>query len=332
MSDHVIHTRDLRKTYGRTHALDGLDLDVARGEVHGFLGPNGAGKSTTIRVLLGLTRANGGTATLLGGDPWHDAVQLHRRLAYVPAGVTLWPGLTGGQCIDVLGRAHGGLDEGRRRELVERFDLDPTKKTRDYSTGNKQKVSLVAALAADVDLLLLDEPTSGLDPLMEQVFQETVRERVAEGTTVLLSSHILGEVEALADRVSIIRAGRTVTTGTLADLRRSTSSLLHAVTDRPLDLEGLPGVTGLVTGEVEGRHDLRCHVDATAVAEVVGRVHAAGVHTLTITPPSLDDLFLEQYRGNGGRGATSASEEPRDQASRLDGERPRTSAGEEVAR
>ncbi|CAM4186179.1 ATP-binding cassette domain-containing protein [Janibacter anophelis] len=318
MSDHVIHTRDLRKTYGRTHALDGLDLDVARGEVHGFLGPNGAGKSTTIRVLLGLTRADGGTATLLGGDPWHDAVQLHRRLAYVPAGVTLWPGLTGGQCIDVLGRAHGGLDEGRRRELVERFDLDPTKKTRDYSTGNKQKVSLVAAMAADVDLLLLDEPTSGLDPLMEQVFQETVRERVTEGTTVLLSSHILGEVEALADRVSIIRAGRTVTTGTLADLRRSTSSLLHAVTDRPLDLEGLPGVTGLVTGEVEGRHDLRCHVDATAVAEVVGRVHAAGVHTLTITPPSLDDLFLEQYRGG--------------EASRLGRERPRTSASEEVAR
>lgn len=185
MSD-VIRTRDLRKTYGSTHALDGLDLTVGQGEVHGFLGPNGAGKSTTIRVLLGLTRADGGEVSVLGGDPWHDAVELHRRLAYVPAGVTLWPGLTGGQCIDVLGRAHGGLDEGRRRDLVERFDLDTRKRTRDYSTGNKQKVSLISALAADVDLLLLDEPTSGLDPLMEQVFQEVVRERVAGGTTVLL--------------------------------------------------------------------------------------------------------------------------------------------------
>lgn len=239
MSD-VIRTRDLRKTYGSTHALDGLDLTVGQGEVHGFLGPNGAGKSTTIRVLLGLTRADGGEVSVLGGDPWHDAVELHRRLAYVPAGVTLWPGLTGGQCIDVLGRAHGGLDEGRRRDLVERFDLDTRKRTRDYSTGNKQKVSLISALAADVDLLLLDEPTSGLDPLMEQVFQEVVRERVAGGTTVLLSSHILGEVEALADRVSIIRAGRTVTTGTLADLRRSTSSRVHAVTDSS---PGSPGST-----------------------------------------------------------------------------------------
>ena len=307
-SESVIRTADLHKTYGSTHALDGLDLTVARGEVHGFLGPNGSGKSTTIRVLLGLTRADGGEATVLGGDPWHDAVALHRRLAYVPAGVTLWPGLTGGQCIDVLGRAHGGIDEGRRAELVERFDLDTRKRTRDYSTGNKQKVSLVAALSADVELLLLDEPTTGLDPLMEQVFQEVVRERVADGATVLLSSHILGEVEALADRVSIIRAGRTVTTGTLADLRRSTSSQVHAVTDDPLDLD-LPGVTGLDTSTSEGRPEVRCHVEATAVAEVVGRVHAAGVHTLTITPPSLDDLFLEQYKGEAlrdGRFATSS--------------------------
>jgi|SRR5699024_294432 len=295
----IIHAADLHKTYGRTHALDGLDLDVTRGEVHGFLGPNGAGKSTTIRVLLGLTRADRGTVELLGGDPWHDAVELHRRLAYVPAGVTLWPGLTGGQCIDVLGRAHGGLDEGRRADLVERFDLDTRKKTRDYSTGNKQKVSLIAALAADVDLLLLDEPTSGLDPLMEQVFQDCVRERVEEGTTVLLSSHILGEVEALADRVTIIRAGRAVTSGTLADLRRSTSSQVHAVTDTAVDLDGIPGVTGLAESSSDGRPEVRCHVDATAVAEVVGRLHAAGVHTLTITPPSLDDLFLEQYRGDG---------------------------------
>lgn len=296
----VIHAHGLHKTYGSTHALDGLDLEVATGEVHGFLGPNGAGKTVTIRVLLGLTRADSGTVTLMGGDPWHDAVELHRRLAYVPAGVTLWPGLTGGQCIDVLGRAHGGIDEGRRAELVERFDLDPTKRTRDYSTGNKQKVSLISALAADVDLLLLDEPTSGLDPLMEQAFQEVVRERVASGTTVLLSSHILGEVEALADRVSIIRSGRTVTTGTLADLRRSTSSQVHAVTDRAVDLASVPGVTGIAPSTSEDRPEVRCHVDAAAVAEVVGRVHAAGVHTLTITPPSLDDLFLEQYRSAPG--------------------------------
>ncbi|NYF98165.1 ABC transporter ATP-binding protein [Janibacter cremeus] len=304
----VIDTRDLHKRYGSTHALDGLDLDVAKGEVHGFLGPNGAGKSTTIRVLLGLTRADSGDVSVLGGDPWHDAVELHRRLAYVPAGVTLWPGLTGGQCIDVLGRAHGGIDEARREQLVERFDLDTKKRTRDYSTGNKQKVSLIAALAADVDLLLLDEPTSGLDPLMEQVFQETVRERVAEGTTVLLSSHILGEVEALADRVSIIRAGRTVTTGTLTDLRRSTSSQVHAVTDREVDLESVPGVSALETSATEGRPEVRCHVDATDIAEVVGRVHAAGVHTLTITPPSLDDLFLEQYRDTPAEGADTRQE------------------------
>lgn len=309
----IIDARALHKTYGHTHALDGLDLSVAPGEVHGFLGPNGAGKTVTIRVLLGLTRADSGTVTVMGGDPWHDTVELHRRLAYVPAGVTLWPGLTGGQCIDVLGRAHGGLDEARRADLVERFDLDTRKRTRDYSTGNKQKVSLISALAADVDLLLLDEPTSGLDPLMEQVFQDVVRERVADGTTVLLSSHILGEVEALADRVSIIRAGRTVTTGTLADLRLSTSSHVHAVTDATPGLAGLAGITALDEGRIDGRFDTRCHVEATALSEVVGRIHAAGVHTLTITPPSLDDLFLEQYREAGslrdGRGAASAHAE-----------------------
>jgi ABC-2 type transport system ATP-binding protein len=309
----IIDVHALHKTYGRTHALDGLDLSVAPGEVHGFLGPNGSGKSTTIRVLLGLTRADAGDVRVLGGDPWHDAVELHRRLAYVPAGVTLWPSLTGGQCIDVLGRAHGGLDESRRTDLVERFDLDTRKRTRDYSTGNKQKVSLIAALAADVDLLLLDEPTSGLDPLMEQVFQDVVRERVAGGTTVLLSSHILGEVEALADRVSIIRAGRTVTTGTLADLRRSTSSRVHAVTDTSPGLTAMEGITALDEGSIDGRIETRCHVEAPAVSEVVGRIHAAGVHTLTITPPSLDDLFLEQYREEpslrDGRGATSAHAE-----------------------
>ena len=292
----VIHAHDLHKAYGSTHALDGLDLSVAAGEVHGFLGPNGAGKSTTIRVLLGLTRADSGDVTVLGGDPWHDAVELHRRLAYVPAGVTLWPGLTGGQCIDVLGRAHGGIDETRRAELIDRFDLDPSKRARDYSKGNRQKVSLVAALAADVDLLLLDEPTSGLDPLMEEVFQQCVRERRDQGVTVLLSSHILAEVEALADRVSIIRAGRTVTTGSLADLREHTSTQVHAITDRHLSLSDIPGVTDVVSGLADGRPEIRCHADASAIPAVVRRLHEGGVRSLTMTPPSLDDLFLQQYR------------------------------------
>ncbi|GAB3106831.1 ABC transporter ATP-binding protein [Janibacter alkaliphilus] len=298
----VIDVEGLVKTYGRTRALDGLDLRVEPGEVHGFLGPNGAGKSTTIRVLLGLARSDGGRATLFGGDPWHEATSLHRRLTYVPGDVTLWPGLSGGQCIDVLGRAHGGLDETRRAELVERFDLDTGKRARDYSKGNRQKVSLVAALAADVELLVLDEPTAGLDPLMEEVFQQCVRERREQGVTVLLSSHILGEVEALADRVSIIRAGRTVTTGTLADLREQTSTRLHAVTERDLDLAGLAGVTDVETGQADGLPETRCHVDAGAVPEAVARVHAAGVRTLTMTPPSLDDLFLDQYRGTDDEG------------------------------
>ena len=229
---HVIHIQELTKTFGKVRALDGLDLTVHPGEVHGFLGPNGAGKSTTIRILLGLIRATGGHVELFGADPWREAARLHGRLAYVAGDVALWPGLTGGQCLDVIGATHGGVDEKRREHLIERFDLDPTKRIRDYSKGNRQKVALVAALAAEADLLVLDEPTSGLDPLMEQAFQQCVRERREDGVTVLLSSHILGEVEALADRVSIIRRGRTVTTGSLADLRRHTRTSVHAVTVR----------------------------------------------------------------------------------------------------
>ena len=205
----AISVSDLVKTFGPTRALDGLDLTVATGEVHGFLGPNGAGKTTTIRVLLGLLRPDAGRARLLHGDPWHDTVALHRRLAYVPGDVSLWPKLTGGEIIDVFGRLRGDLDRVRRDELLERFELDPTKKARTYSKGNRQKVGLVAALASRAELLILDEPTSGLDPLMETVFQDCIREVKAEGRTVLLSSHILAEVEALCDRVNIIRAGRT---------------------------------------------------------------------------------------------------------------------------
>src|SRR5690349_14742818 len=199
----VIEVRGLVKQFGSFRALDGLDLEVRPGEVHGFLGPNGSGKSTTIRVLLGLLRATSGEVRLLGGDPWRDATALHRRLAYVPGDVTLWPNLSGGEVIDLLGRTRGGLDEQRRADLVRRFDLDPRKKARTYSKGNRQKVALIAALASDVELLLLDEPTSGLDPLMENVFREVIREEQhRDGRTVLLSSHILAEVEALCDRVT----------------------------------------------------------------------------------------------------------------------------------
>ena len=239
----AISVAGLVKTFGRTRALDGLDLEVATGEVHGFLGPNGSGKSTTIRVLLGLLRADRGAVSLLGGDPWRDAVGLHRRLAYVPGDVNLWPTLTGGEVIDLLGRLRGGLDATRRADLLDRFDLDPTKKARTYSKGNRQKVALVAALSAGAELLILDEPTSGLDPLMEAVFQDCIREIKAEGRTVLLSSHILAEVEALCDRVSIIRLGRTVRSGTLSDLRALTRTTVIAETDvRAVGLTQTPGV------------------------------------------------------------------------------------------
>lgn len=299
--DELIRVDGLRKKFGTVAALDGLDLSILPGEVHGFLGPNGSGKSTTIRILLGLMRADGGEATVFGRDPWRDAVDLHRRLAYVPGDVTLWPSLTGGQCIDILARAHGGIDASRRTELIERFDLDPTKRARDYSKGNRQKVSLVAALAADVELLVLDEPTSGLDPLMEEVFQQVVAERRVDGVSVLLSSHILGEVEALADRVSIIRAGRTVTSGTLTDLRRHMHSAVRAVTDRaPEDLTSLTGITEVEVSEAEGgRAEVHAAAEPDAVGPLVGRLHAAGIHTLTVTPPSLDDLFLQAYAGSG---------------------------------
>lgn len=301
--DAVIRIDGLVKTFGRARALDGLDLLVRRGEVHGFLGPNGAGKSTTIRILLGLMRADSGTATVWGADPWRDAVRLHSRIAYVPGEVTLWPRLTGGQCIDLVGRSLGGLDPARRAELVERFRLDPTRRTRDYSKGNRQKVALVAALASGAELLVLDEPTSGLDPLMERVFQDCVREAVAGGATVLLSSHIMGEVEALADRVSIIRDGRTVSSGTLADLRRHTTTAVHAVTDTdPRALERVGGIDDLRIDDAgAGRFDVRCHVPAPRLAEVTGLLHAAGIHTLTATPPSLDELFLSAYSGAGDR-------------------------------
>jgi ABC-2 type transport system ATP-binding protein len=289
----AITVTGLVKTFGPTRALDGLDLDVATGEVHGFLGPNGSGKSTTIRVLLGLLRADSGSATLLGGDPWRDAAVLHRRLAYVPGEVSIWPNLSGGEVIDLLGRLRGGLDPRRRTELLERFELDPTKKARSYSKGNRQKVALVAALASDVELLVLDEPTSGLDPLMEAEFQGCIREVTGEGRTVLLSSHILAEVEALCDRLSIIRAGRTVETGSLAELRALTRTTVSVETMRPAaELAELPGV-GRVAHPDGAR--VSFDVDTDHLDDVMAYLAPLGIRSLVSHPPTLEELFLRQY-------------------------------------
>ncbi|MGW5777266.1 ABC transporter ATP-binding protein [Streptomyces sp. NPDC003863] len=284
----------LHKSFGRTHALDGLDLTVETGEVHGFLGPNGSGKSTTIRVLLGLLRPDAGAAQLLGRDPWRDAVELHRRIAYVPGDVTLWRNLSGGEVIDLYGRlrGNGGLDKARRAELIERFELDPTKKGRTYSKGNRQKVALVAAFAADVDLLVLDEPTSGLDPLMEEVFQSCVEEARRQGRTVLLSSHILSEVEALCDRVSIIRNGRTVESGSLAELRHLTrTSVTAELAGPPNGLAHLPGVHDF---DAQGSR-VKFQVDTDKLDAVLRSLTASGVRSLTSTPPTLEELFLRHY-------------------------------------
>jgi len=287
-----IEVGKLVKTFGPTRALDGLDLSVATGEVHGFLGPNGSGKSTTIRVLLGLLRADSGITTLLGGDPWRDAVTLHRRLAYVPGDVNLWPNLTGGEIIDLLGRLRGSLNKKRRADLLERFDLDPTKKGRTYSKGNRQKVALVAALASDVELLILDEPTSGLDPLMEAVFQDCIREVKAEGRTVLLSSHILAEVEALCDKVSIIRLGKTVQSGTLTQLRHLTRTTIVAETAEPAtDLAELQGVHNLLSDNGRVHFD----VDTAHLDEAMRHLTSFGIQSLTSHPPTLEELFLRHY-------------------------------------
>jgi len=288
----VIEVAGLRKRFGAATALDGLDLTVRKGEVHAFLGPNGAGKTTTIRILLGLLRKNAGNVTVLAGDPWRDATRLHSKIAYVPGDVTLWPSLTGGEIIDLLSHLRGdGGDQKRRRELIEAFDLDPAKKARAYSKGNRQKVALIAALASDAELLLLDEPTAGLDPLMEAVFRERIEAERRDGRSVLLSSHILAEAEALADRVTIIRAGRTVETGTLAELRHLTRTTVEAQLDGPVSLEGLPGVHDAVLNG----SGLRCTVDTVSLNEVLRRLTATGVHTLTCRPPTLEELFLRQY-------------------------------------
>jgi ABC-2 type transport system ATP-binding protein len=298
MNTHAIEIAGLVKSFGHVRALDGLDLSVRAGEVHGFLGPNGAGKSTTIRVLLGLLRADAGTIRLLGGHPYTDAVSLHRRLAYVPGDVTLWPDLSGGETIDLLGQLRGGYDRKRRDDLLERFDLDPTKKGRTYSKGNRQKVAIVAALASDGELLLLDEPTSGLDPLMEAVFQECIAEVKAAGRTVLLSSHILAQVEALCDRLSIIRQGRTVETGTLSDLRHVTRITIVADTVRPAgDLASLDGIFNLRMAE--GR--IEFDVDGSQIGPAIAHLSGLGIRSLVSHPPTLEQLFLRHYDDAPGR-------------------------------
>lgn len=292
----AIEIHDLHKSFGTTKALDGLELVVQPGQIAGFLGPNGSGKSTTIRVLLGLLRADAGTVRLLDGDPWSDAVALHRRLTYVPGDVSLWPNLTGGEAIDLMARLRGGLDPHLKADLLERFELDPSKKARTYSKGNRQKVALVAAFASDAELLVLDEPTSGLDPLMEAVFTEYLRETKAAGRSVLLSSHIMSEVEKVCDTVTIIRAGRAVESGTLADLRHLTrSSVTAVVTGDPAAVATLPGVHDLATTSDTSGTRVAFDVDNETMSTVLTTLGTLGVVTFTANPPSLEELFLRHY-------------------------------------
>ncbi|WP_298868379.1 ABC transporter ATP-binding protein [uncultured Microbacterium sp.] len=292
----IISTRGLTKTYGRVHALAGLDLEVEAGQVHGFLGPNGAGKSTTIRILLGLARRSGGDASVFGMEPWGDAVQIHQRTAYVPGDVSVWPNLSGGEAIDFLARLRGARTKdaayrAERERLMTAFQFDPRKKGRAYSKGNRQKVALIAAFAVPAELYILDEPTSGLDPLMEVVFRDEVQRLRDRGATVLLSSHILSEVELLCDRVSIIRAGRIVESGTLSELRhltRTEVSFEASSDDAPA------GIPQAHDGTIEeGR--ARFTVDSDAVTAVLPVLAQRAVTGLRIEPPSLEELFLRHY-------------------------------------
>jgi ABC-2 type transport system ATP-binding protein len=302
----AIEIHSLTKNFGAVRALDGLELTVREGEVHGFLGPNGAGKSTTIRILLGVVKADSGCARLLGGDPWTNAVDLHRQIAYVPGDVTLWPNLTGGETIDLLARMRGGIDQKRRAELIERFELDPHKKARTYSKGNRQKVSLISAFSSQARLLLLDEPSSGLDPLMENVFQQCVQEARGRGVTVLLSSHILAETETLCERVTIIRAGKTVESGSLDSMRHLSRTSIKA------ELIGDPGdvtrISGVEDVSIDG-NTLRAHVDSESLGELIRVLGDAGVRSLVSQPPTLEELFLRHY-SIGGQEARSGQQVP----------------------
>lgn len=297
ISELVIDATQLVKAFGRTRALDGLDLQVGPGEVHGFLGPNGAGKSTTLRVLLGLIRPTAGSARVFGLDPWQNPARAHRDVAYVPGDVNLWPNLSGGEVIDLLTSLRGGVDERLRRDLIEEFELDPRRKARTYSKGNRQKVALIAAFARPARLYLLDEPSAGLDPVMEAVFRRQVQRVTAEGATVLLSSHILSEVEQLCEKVTIIRAGRAVESGTLAGLRHLKLTHFRVEAADPELFPSLPGVQDLIVdgGVVE------FDVDPADLAPVLQAVAAAGISGLSVSPPSLESLFLSHYRGANGQ-------------------------------
>jgi len=290
----ILKTTNLSKKFGSFTALDNVNLEVKRGEVYGFIGPNGAGKSTTIRVLLGILKATSGKATIFGQDVWKDAVDIHKRIAYVPGDVNLWPNLTGGEVIDLFVKLRGSNQQSKREELITRFDLDPTKKCRTYSKGNRQKVALISAFSSEADLYILDEPTSGLDPLMERIFQDCVYEAKEAGKSVLLSSHILSEVERLCDKVSIIREGKIIETGTLAELQHLTRTILHVETKK----------TMINLHEVKGVHDIEkngqtttLHVDTEMLEHVMKYMSSFGIVKLESAPPTLEDLFMRHYEG-----------------------------------
>lgn len=292
----VLQIKDLTKKFGKFTALNGVNFEVNEGEVFGFIGPNGAGKSTTIRILLGILKATEGEVEIFGKDAWSDAVELHKRIAYVPGDVNLWPNLTGGEVIDLFVKLRGGNDTGRREELIKRFDLDPSKKCRTYSKGNRQKVALVAAFSSNADLYILDEPTSGLDPLMEQIFQQCVQEAKEAGKSILLSSHILSEVEQLCDRVGIIRQGQMIETGSLNELRHLTRMNLLLETKEPItqlnELNGIHAIT-----EKDGA--LSFQVDTEQLDTVIKHVSQFGIIKLESTPPTLEDLFMRHYEKKG---------------------------------
>ena len=292
----ILKVNNLTKKFGNFTALDGINLEVNQGEVYGFIGPNGAGKTTTIRILLGILKATSGTATIFGQDAWTDAVEIHKRIAYVPGDVSLWPNLTGGEVIDLFVKLRGANNQNRREQLIKRFDLNPSKKCGTYSKGNRQKVALIAAFASDADLYILDEPTSGLDPLMELVFQECVQEIKAEGKSVFLSSHILSEVEKLCDRVSIIRQGKIIETGSLQELRHLTRTRVRVETAKPI--ENLTEITGVYEVE-EFPGGAAFQVEGDRLGEVIKYISNYDIISLESAPPTLEELFMHHYQGEG---------------------------------
>lgn len=297
MVEPILETTKLTKKFGKVTAIDGIDLRLNEGEVFGYIGPNGAGKSTTINVLLGILKASSGSAKIFGKDVWKDAVDIHKRVSFVPGDVNLWPNLTGGEVIDLFLSLRGKINHSRRKMLLEMFELDPSKKCRTYSKGNRQKVALVAAFAADSDLYILDEPTSGLDPLMEQIFQQCVNEQKRNGKSILLSSHILSEVERLCDRISIIREGKIVEAGTLSELRYLTNVTMTVDTIKPIDRpELIKGISGIVKHE----KGLSFQVESAELNNVVATISKFGIIKLESAPPTLEDLFMRHYGGNGG--------------------------------